>query len=166
MLSRERSKLMYEWIKTLVIYLIISKLIIQIIPGASYKKYIHFLTGLMIILIIVEPVSKLLKFDLCDIEASINYINECINDEDSGQLSGDNLYDYYELSLATVIKNDINKMLSDNCQCEIINDKDNNISICRIYLSKKTDEETIAKIKKHIEDVYNIDVKSIYIISR
>lgn len=166
MLSRERSKLMYEWIKTLVIYLIISKLIIQIIPGASYKKYIHFLTGLMIVLIIVDPISKLLKFDLCDIEASINYINECINDEASGELSGENLYDYYELSLATVIKNDINKIIDDDCQCEIITDKDENIAICRIYLNKKTDDATIAKIKNHIEDVYNIDVKSIYIISR
>lgn len=157
---------MYEWIKTLVIYLIISKLIIQIIPGASYKKYIHFLTGLMIVLIIVDPISKLLKFDLCDIEASINYINECINDEASGELSGENLYDYYELSLATVIKNDINKIIDDDCQCEIITDKDENIAICRIYLNKKTDDATIAKIKNHIEDVYNIDVKSIYIISR
>lgn len=157
---------MYEWIKTLVIYLIVSKLIIQIIPGASYKKYIHFLTGLMIVLIIVDPISKLLKFDLCDIEASINYINECINDEASGELSGENLYDYYELSLATVIKNDINKIIDDDCQCEIITDKDENIAICRIYLNKKTDDATIAKIKNHIEDVYNIDVKSIYIISR
>lgn len=153
---------MYGWVKTLVIYLIVSKLVIQIIPGATYKKYIHFLTGLIIVLVLIEPVTALLHFDIYKIDMSLDYMSDFCDEN----VLGDSIYDYYELGIKTSIEQELRKMDFTDCKCEIIKDKDENISVCRLFFEQVLSDEQISIIKKHIMDVYNIDSESIYIISR
>ena len=57
---------LYEWIRNVAFYIVIITAVIQILPNNTYKKYIHFFTGLVLIL--------LLKMK--EIEKETEYLNE------------------------------------------------------------------------------------------
>lgn len=48
----------YQWLQNIAFYLILITAIIQIIPNHSYKKYIRFFTGLILIVMLSEPIMK------------------------------------------------------------------------------------------------------------
>ena len=48
----------YQWLQNIAFYLILITAIIQIIPNHSYKKYIRFFTGLILIILLSEPILK------------------------------------------------------------------------------------------------------------
>lgn len=50
---------LYQWLQNLSFYLIIVHMVIQLIPNNSYKKYIRFYTGLLLIVLLVAPILKL-----------------------------------------------------------------------------------------------------------
>lgn len=54
---------LYEWIQNLAFYLVLITAVIHMIPESGYKKYIHFFTGLVLILMILTPVLKLFGMD-------------------------------------------------------------------------------------------------------
>lgn len=49
----------YEWMKNLSFYLVIMTAVIEVLPGNTYRKYIRFFTGLVMILLVVTPILKL-----------------------------------------------------------------------------------------------------------
>ena len=55
-----------QWLKNITFYYIIVTLILQMTPNQEYKKYIQFFTGLILILLLAEPV-----LNLTEIGASI-----------------------------------------------------------------------------------------------
>ena len=48
-----------QWLKNITFYYIIVTLILQMTPNQEYKKYIQFFTGLILILLLAEPVLNL-----------------------------------------------------------------------------------------------------------
>lgn len=48
-----------QWLKNITFYYIIVTLILQMTPTQEYKKYIQFFTGLILILLLAEPVLSL-----------------------------------------------------------------------------------------------------------
>ena len=50
---------LYEWTRNLAFYMIIITVILQIIPGDTYKKYVRFFVGLVLILLLTQPIIKL-----------------------------------------------------------------------------------------------------------
>lgn len=50
---------LYEWMQNIAFYLILMTAAIQVIPDNSYKKYIRFFTGLILMVLLVSPVLKL-----------------------------------------------------------------------------------------------------------
>lgn len=49
----------FDWIQNLAFYLVIITAVLQVIPGNSYKKYVQFFSGLVMILLMLTPVLKL-----------------------------------------------------------------------------------------------------------
>lgn len=49
----------YEWIKNIVFYLVIVTVVLEVIPGNGYKKYIQFFSGMVMILLLVTPILRL-----------------------------------------------------------------------------------------------------------
>jgi len=49
----------YEWMKNIAFYLVIIVVALQMVPGETYKKYIRFFAGLILILMLAGPVLKL-----------------------------------------------------------------------------------------------------------
>lgn len=50
---------LYEWIENVAFYLVILTIAIQLIPDNSYKKYIQFFVGLILVLMLSEPILKI-----------------------------------------------------------------------------------------------------------
>lgn len=48
-----------EAVQNLVVYLILVTVILNLVKGSSYKKYIELFTGLVLILILLTPVTRL-----------------------------------------------------------------------------------------------------------
>ena len=49
----------YIWIENIAFYLVIIVAIIQMVPGESYKKYIRFFVGMILILMMAGPILKI-----------------------------------------------------------------------------------------------------------
>lgn len=54
---------LYEWIRNVAFYLVMITAVIQILPNDTYKKYVHFFTGLVLILLLMTPVLKILGME-------------------------------------------------------------------------------------------------------
>ena len=50
---------LYQWVENIAFYLVILTVAIQLIPNKSYKSYIHFFAGLVLIIMIANPIIKL-----------------------------------------------------------------------------------------------------------
>ncbi len=50
-----------EWTKNLAFYMIVVTIMIQMVPGEGYKKYIRFFVGLILILMLTQPVMEIFK---------------------------------------------------------------------------------------------------------
>lgn len=48
----------YEWIQNTAFFLIVLTAVIQIVPDNSYRKYIRFFMGLLLIVMLSEPILK------------------------------------------------------------------------------------------------------------
>lgn len=53
-----------QWLKNITFYYIIVTLILQMTPTQEYKKYIQFFTGLILILLLAEPVLSLTEMEV------------------------------------------------------------------------------------------------------
>lgn len=49
----------YEWIQNLACYMILITAVIQILPNNSYRKYIRFFCGLILVIVLASPVLEL-----------------------------------------------------------------------------------------------------------
>ena len=50
----------YQWIENIAFYLVIIVAVIQMIPDNSYKKYVRFFAGMILILMMCGPIIKIL----------------------------------------------------------------------------------------------------------
>ncbi len=53
----------YEWVRNIVIYLILNTIIMNLLGSSSYKKYISIVSGMILLLIVVSPFLRLFKMD-------------------------------------------------------------------------------------------------------
>ena len=50
---------LYEWLKDLSFYLILVTAVLYVLPSNSYRKYLRFFTGLVLIVLLITPVLNL-----------------------------------------------------------------------------------------------------------
>lgn len=158
--------MLYGWMKSLIIYLILSGIVMNITPGKNYKRYINSFIGLIILIILSEPLSYIFHLSSGDIKGFANDFTSYMGE--GGELAYDNIYNYYEMSLNETIKHDISDKGYMVLSVETITDEENNILKCTIYLEKNSSIDTAAEdeVKKYISEVYNVDVNNIYIVRR
>lgn len=59
---------LYDWLKDLSYYLILVTAVTYALPSNSYRKYIRFFTGLVLLLMLLTPVLQLFGREAVDIE--------------------------------------------------------------------------------------------------
>jgi stage III sporulation protein AF len=50
----------YQWMKNLSFYLVLLSVLLQMIPGEQYKKYVKFFAGMILIMMLLKPILGLL----------------------------------------------------------------------------------------------------------
>lgn len=60
--------LIYDWIKNIIIFLILTTIITNLLGKSAYKKYINLITGIILLILVISPL-----FKLFDLEDSLDY---------------------------------------------------------------------------------------------
>lgn len=50
---------LYQWIENVAFYMVILTVAMQLIPNNSYKKYIQFFSGLILVIMLAGPIFKI-----------------------------------------------------------------------------------------------------------
>ncbi|MBE5949176.1 MAG: hypothetical protein E7261_09130 [Lachnospiraceae bacterium] len=58
---------MLEWVCDIAVYLILISIVLQVIPK-KFRKYINFFTGVLLIILVINPVTKLFDADKALVE--------------------------------------------------------------------------------------------------
>jgi stage III sporulation protein AF len=53
----------YEWVRNIVVFLILNTIIMNLLGNSSYKKYVSIVSGMILLLIVVSPFLKLFNMD-------------------------------------------------------------------------------------------------------
>lgn len=53
----------YEWIRSIVIYMILNNIIMNLIGKSSYKKYVSVISGMVLVLIIITPILEIMSIE-------------------------------------------------------------------------------------------------------
>jgi len=65
----------YEWIKNIIIFLVLTTIITNLLGKSAYKKYVNLITGIILLILVINPLIKLLKLeDSLDYFFSSNYL--------------------------------------------------------------------------------------------
>ena len=68
---------LYDWLRDISYYLILVTAVTYVLPSNSYRKYIRFFTGLVLIMMLVTPVLDLFRVDALDDDNLLEkYISE------------------------------------------------------------------------------------------
>lgn len=51
----------YGWIRNIVCFLCILNVFLQVLPGGTFKKYVRFFGGLLLVVIVLNPLAELVK---------------------------------------------------------------------------------------------------------
>jgi len=53
----------YNWVKNIVIFLVLTTIITNLLGKSSYKKYINLITGIILVIMVISPLLKLFQLD-------------------------------------------------------------------------------------------------------
>lgn len=82
---------LYEWIRNIAFYMVLVNAVVQMLPNHTYKKYIRFFTGMILVLLLITPILKILHMEnfsqtmfddaayrkqIEEIEKTTDYLNE------------------------------------------------------------------------------------------
>ena len=165
-----------QWIKNMAVFYIVAALIMQLIPGKEYQKYIRVFLGIVTIILIVNPVSKLLsKEATLDEYLSLNYnlrMEEELKEElrIMGNLREQVILEDYIAPAKKEIENYVNSigaLYLDSVITVETNEKSANFGKITKIIVKATCDYTQSKelleieIKKYLANFYNLDNRNI-----
>lgn len=71
----------FEWVRNIVIYLILNTIIMNLLGNSSYKKYVSIVSGMILLLLVVSPFLKLLNMnEILDYYLNVNIYQADVSD--------------------------------------------------------------------------------------
>ncbi len=161
--------MLFGWMKTLIVYLIFSGAVINMSPSGNYKRYINLFTGLIVIVILANPISYFFNLKSADVDILTKSVSKYMEYNQELSQYGE-IYDYYDISLSESIRINLEDKGYSISAVEVITDEKKCIS-CRIFWQLDASEQQTAandeiNIKNYVSQVYNVDFDSIYIVRR
>ena len=171
-----------QWIKKLAIFYIIASLLIHIIPGEKYQKYIRLFLGIITIVLLMKPVGMLFGMDeLYDKSLNINYNIQMEQSlkmelEMVDMLQKEAIIGEYTKVIEENIKNYVIELPADFQKADIYIGLDSNkpdfgcITGIDVYINGSKNlsnrdnpsEDLISlEIKKYLANFYNLDKRNI-----
>lgn len=53
----------YDWIKTIIFYMILMTVVLNVLPSGKYHKYIKFFSGMVLILLVMRPLTGIANLE-------------------------------------------------------------------------------------------------------
>ncbi|MDF2803619.1 MAG: putative rane protein, partial [Anaerocolumna sp.] len=53
----------YSWVKSIIIFMVLTSIISNLLGKSSYKKYINLITGIILVILVISPLLKLFQLD-------------------------------------------------------------------------------------------------------
>lgn len=159
--------MLYGWMKSLIVYLVLAAAVVNLSPSGNYKKYIKFFAGIVAIILLMKPISYVFEFDESKLLSLDLDAGSLLLEEDNPAY--DEISDYYDLSLAKAILYELNKRGFMVIDVSVTTDKDNRLLKCRVCVSDESDIDSSFEdneIKKYIFQVYNLDIDNINVVRR
>lgn len=152
-------------LKSLVLYLILSGIVLNFSPNSNYKRYIRFFLGLLILILLAEPIQFIFHMSSGDLERFVAQM-EAELQQNRANASHDTMYNYYEMGLSESIRQTVCEQGIHVAKVEVLTDNQNEIVKCTIRVTEPDDSFQEETIKKIVSDVYNLELNRIYIVRR
>lgn len=145
---------MGEWIKSILVFTIFFSVVLYIMPSEKYKKYIQTAIGFVMIIVVINPIVRMLGFS-DKLSFNIRYEIadlEYISSEDA----------YYRDVVAAIIRDELEKEYDLHMQVQVYMEE--NKSIRTIELSgESVDLKTENDIRQNLSLKYGINEDMIII---
>lgn len=148
----------------MILYLILSGVVINFAPNGNYKRYIRFFSGLMVIMLLADPIQYLFRLGSGNLDGFVAQMERDM-EHFSKNHNYDNMYNYYEMGISEGIRITLMEANIKVEQVEVLTDKAGGCVKTTVFLaySEMSDDITI---KKLISKVYNLEDARIYIVRR
>ena len=177
----------YGWIRNIVCFLCILNVFMQVLPGGAFKKYVRFFGGLLLVVIVLNPLADLVKVSGSFEKA---WRMESLKEEvDNLELTKQGMEDFRSEKINEAYQKELKRQIEEvvkandfdpvNTEITFEEGEDGVQMMRRIQLKMtphKGDEISIPKvgsaqeqgdtenIKKEIQEVYHISMDNINII--
>lgn len=151
----------YEWIRSIVIYMILNTIIMNLIGKSSYKKYISVISGMILVLIIITPILEIMNIEeTIDLYIASNDVSmEAASFKDSLRKMEEDKIDEIFAEYKENIWNDIETILQEDglklADLSIEINRDENSStfghINKMNIKMKKEEEADSKEEEFIK---------------
>lgn len=147
----------YQWVKNIAFYLILITAVMNVLPNNNYKKYVKLFTGMVLVLLVLSPITSLLKlnrtmdftFMTSSFEQELNELDDQAESFENAQKS--RLFTGYEEEVAKEIGEVVEQDGLYPVDIQVVIEEDENSedygSIRQIYI-------TAAYSQKQAEGIY------------
>lgn len=177
----------YTWVRNIACYLCIFNVILYIIPGNGFKRYVRFVGGILLILLVMAPLTDAVKlsgsfdeaFRLESLKTELKDVQIAREGlADLGEQKVDlafeaeirrqleeliKAHDYYPVKTEVEFQKEGENIVGIDRVQMVISKKQTNIDIHveEIQREEKKESLDVENIKKDIQDVYQIPVEHI-----
>lgn len=145
---------MGEWIKSILVFTIFFSVVLYIMPSEKYKKYIQTAIGFVMIIVVINPIVRVLGFS-DNLSFNIRYEIadlEYISSEDA----------YYCDVVAAIIRDELEKEYDLHMQVQVYMEENKNIRTIELS-GESVDLKTENDIRQNLSLKYGINEDMIII---
>ena len=161
--------LIYGYIKTILYIFIFITFVMIIVPNEKFKKYISFVLGVLLILVIIGPLTKLSEIKPSDLSGIFDFSAQTsLPDYQKTQrdMLSQTLNYNTKMQLKSVIDN-YASMVFDSYSMDLSDDLSRvlsvNIKVTKSALSDGNFNKEVIDAKNKIAQIYKIDVSIVHI---
>lgn len=155
--------MLYDWMKSLIFYLLFASIVTHIIPSKQYKQYVRYFIGLVVIILLASPVRFLFELGSGDLQELLAEM-ELLESGGTSEYVGGSIYDYYSMGIREGLLQALKEYPVEDVS--VITDTEGTVLQCRVYVSKAESRDYETEIKNVISDVYNLEHARIYVVRR
>lgn len=178
-------EVIYGWVKNLVCFYIFLTAILHLLPKESYRKYVRFFTGLLLVIMVFTPIFSLLK----DKDSLYEKIEQAGFFQEMENLKLDTAYlessqqkiyqEEYEKAICMDVEQMVERQelkakkvevsLTADCQVEHIYieaelSEENGESVQKAVFSEGMEYPSVHELQKELEDFYKVGEEKIEIV--
>lgn len=73
----------YEWLENISCFLVLSAVVIHLLPGEGYRRYVRFYLGLILISLVLGPLLNLKNAELPDLDRAASGLERRLSELES-----------------------------------------------------------------------------------